>query len=121
MDTRDYEGEITMAENDSFYVAARGGFSRGGSVRVALLAGPYATRQEAEAMLEPVSRWAAEHSGNLWACFFEYGVMPLPQGLANSRLGSITPEAVGLLSEKNREKETQEQEQGQRIRRGLSL
>ncbi len=60
-----------MADNDAFYVAARGGFSRDGSVRVALLDGPYATRQEAEAMLGPVSRWAAEHIGGQWAWFYE--------------------------------------------------
>jgi hypothetical protein len=110
-----------MAKTESFYVAARGGFNRDGSDRVALLAGPYATRQEAQAMLQPVSRWAAEHSGSPWACSYEYGVMTLPAGLANSKLGSITAEALGLVSGRNRETESQEQQQGQQIKRGLSL
>ncbi len=48
-------------------------------------------------MLQPVARWASEHSGNQWECFYEYRVIPLPQELAKSTLGSITPEALGLL------------------------
>lgn len=87
-----------MAEKECWYVAARGGFNRDGSVRVALLAGPYGTRQEADRMVAPVSRWAAEHSGDQWAWFYEYGVMSLPPDLARSRLGSIAPDA-GLFDQ----------------------
>lgn len=79
-----------MAEKDAWYVAARGGFVRDGSCRMALLAGPYETRQEAEAMVKPVSQWAAEHCGDQWSCFYEYGVLALPPDLAASRLGAVT-------------------------------
>ena len=113
--------EIEAAEKESFYVAARGGFNRDESVRVALLAGPYATRQEAQAMVQPVSQWAAEHSGNQWAWFFEFGVISLPTGLAASKLGSIMADALGLVSGRNRETESQEEQQGQQIKRGLSM
>jgi hypothetical protein len=85
-----------MAGKEWFYIIARSGINRDGSDRIALLAGPYATKQEAQAMLQPVSHWAAEQSGDPWACFHEYGIITLPR-LAPSNLGSITPEALALL------------------------
>jgi hypothetical protein len=87
-----------MADREAYYVAARGGFNRDGSVRVALLAGPYPTSKEAEAMVGPVSRWSSEHSGDNWAVFYEYGVASLPAEMGiSSRLGAVTPDS-GLLS-----------------------
>ena len=80
-----------MPEKNAFYIEARDG-----SVRVALLAGPYASAQEAQAMLQPVAQWAAEQSGDQWAGFYQYDIVTLPEERTNSRLGSVTPEALGL-------------------------
>lgn len=70
-----------------YYVTVRDG------KRVGFLAGPFADRETAEGVVEPVRREAQRHDE--WATFYEFGTSrveaaELRRGTLNARLGYVT-------------------------------
>ena len=82
-----------MTERDCYYVAAHNGDDHRGVPRFCLLAGPYPTKEQADAMVKPVMDWVRDRSGDNWYFAYEYGVLKLSVDHNPSKLGSIGPDS----------------------------
>jgi hypothetical protein len=81
-----FDQQQKWTDEPCFYVTAVDGITR-----IALLAGPYPTKEVAERVVAKASAWAIDESGDLKAVFYAYGVSKRNHGHDRSILGMIEP------------------------------
>ena len=87
-----FPNQTAWTDETCHYVVAIDGFRR------ALLAGPYRTHEEAEAVLDAATHWALHVSGDPDAGIYRYAVSSSFQGHSRSILGEIRTQALEGLT-----------------------